>query len=160
MKFVPVTVSVKPGPPATAAVGLRLLSVGTGLPMLKVCAFDVPPPGAGLSTVTWAVPTAAMSVAGMAAVSWVADTRVVGRAAPFQRTTEPDMKFVPVRVSVKPGPPAVAAAGLIPLTVGTGFGTAALAHEKLSRISLLVCHLAKPTAPAVVIGGGMKPGAQ
>jgi len=34
----------------------------------------MPPPGVGLNTVTDAVPEAAISVAGIAAVSWVAET--------------------------------------------------------------------------------------
>src|SRR5437867_1269824 len=119
-KSVPVTVSVNPPSPATAAAGLSPVVVGTGLVMLKVCGFDVPPPGAGLPTVTCAVPPVAMSVAGMVAVSWVAETNVVARSAPFHRTTEPPMKFVPVTVSVNPGPPATAAVGLRPVVVGTG----------------------------------------
>src|SRR2546428_10977439 len=105
MKFVPVTVSVNPGPPATAAVGLRPVVVGIGLvfvmPMLKVCGFDVPPPGAELSTVTCAVSAVAMSVAGLAAASWVAETNVVARAVPFHRTTEPLLDFVPGTVTVQ-----------------------------------------------------------
>src|SRR5262245_53784921 len=49
-------------------------------------------------------------------------TNVVGRSAPFQRTTEPLIKFVPVRVSVKPAPPVGALLGLSCVSVGTGFG--------------------------------------
>src|SRR3989442_3955487 len=160
MKFVPVTVSVNPGPPATAAVGLRPVVVGTGLvfvmPMLKVCGFDVPPPGAGVPTVTCAVPAVAMSAARMAALSRVAGTDVVARSAPFHRTTQPPMKFVPVTVSVNPGPPAVAVAGLRPVVAGTGFEARAdrSVQVKLSRTSLAVVHLANPTAPAVLSGGG------
>jgi len=37
--------------------------------MVKVAVLDVPPPGAGLKTVTFAVPAVATSLAGMAAVS-------------------------------------------------------------------------------------------
>ena len=64
-KFVPVAVSVKAALPATALVGEIELSVGTGFVavMVNVVALDVPPPGAGLNTVTEAVPVAAMSVA-------------------------------------------------------------------------------------------------
>src|SRR2546426_6536604 len=119
-KSVPVTVSVNPASPATAAVGFSPVVVGTGLVMLKVCGFDVPPPGAGLTTVTCAVPPVAMSVAGMAAVSWVAETNVVARSAPFHRTTEPATKSVPVTVSVNPASPATADVGFSPVVVGTG----------------------------------------
>src|SRR2546425_5533778 len=91
-KFVPVTVSVNCGPPTTTDGGLRLVIVGIGFKTVKVCGFDVPPPGAGLNTVTCAVPATAMSAGGITAVSCVAETYVVARFAPFQRTTEPATK--------------------------------------------------------------------
>ena len=52
--------------------GFRLVVVGTGLLItliVKVWALEVPPPGAGLTTVTWAVPAVAMSAAVIAAVN-------------------------------------------------------------------------------------------
>src|SRR6266850_7703923 len=88
--------------------------------MVKVWAFEVPPPGVGVNAVTEAVPPVAMSEAGMAAVSWPAETRVVGRLAPFQRTTEPLTKFVPLTVRVNAGPPAVADIGFRLVVVGVG----------------------------------------
>src|SRR5207253_3901813 len=87
---------------------------------LNVRAMDVPPPGAGLNTVTEAVPGVATSVAAMAAVSCVALTNVVVRAAPFQRTSEAATKLLPVTVRVKAAPPAVALAGASVESVGTG----------------------------------------
>jgi hypothetical protein len=87
---------------------------------VKVRAPEVPPPGAGLKTVTEAVPAVAMSAAVIETVSWVAETYVVVRFDPFQRTTELLMKFVPVTVSVNAEPPAVADEGLRLLRVGTG----------------------------------------
>ena len=60
-----------------------LVVVGTGLLTVNVNALDVPPPGVGLNTVTDEVPVAAMSVAGIAAVNWVEETKVVARADPF-----------------------------------------------------------------------------
>lgn len=88
--------------------------------MVKVRALEKPPPGAGLNTVTGSFPATAMSSAGIAALSRVADTKVVTRADPFQRTTEPAMKLVPLTVSVKAAPPAVREVGLIVVRVGTG----------------------------------------
>ena len=61
MKFVPVTVNVKPAPPATAELGFKDATVGEGLPMVKVSPLEVPPPGVGVETVTVTVPLAAMS---------------------------------------------------------------------------------------------------
>jgi len=76
-KFVPVTVSVNPGSPATFEPGLILERVGTGLDggfFVNVTPFEVPPPGVGLNTVTVAVPADAMSLAGIAAVRDVTET--------------------------------------------------------------------------------------
>jgi hypothetical protein len=46
---------------------------GTGLSIVKVRGLDVPPPGAGVETVTEAVPVVAMSAAVTAACRLVAD---------------------------------------------------------------------------------------
>ena len=122
-KLVPLTVSVKADPPAVAEEGLMLVVVGTGLSgtlIVKVWAFEVPPPGVGLKTVTWAVPAVAMSAARIDAVTWVEETYVVVRFVPFHLTTELEMKFVPFTVRVKPAPPAVADEGLRLVVVGTG----------------------------------------
>ena len=78
-------------------------------PIVKVRALDTAPPG--FCTVTEALPAAAISAAGIAAVSWVALTKVVVRFAPFQRTTEPLTKLLPFTVSVKAGPPPAALLG-------------------------------------------------
>ena len=66
----------------------------------NVCAFDSPPPGAGLKTVIGKLPAVVTSPAGIAAVSWVELTNVVVRFKPSNRTTEPEMKLVPFTVSV------------------------------------------------------------
>ena len=73
-----------------------------------------------MNAVTDAVPAVAMSVAGIAAVSCVAETSVVVRSAPFQRTIDPAMKLVPFTVRVNAGPPAVAEVGFKLVVVGTG----------------------------------------
>ena len=68
---------VKAVPPAVAEPGESEVMVGMGLfaaVTLNGFAAEVPPPGVGLKTVTLAVVTAAISVDGMEAVSWVAET--------------------------------------------------------------------------------------
>jgi len=122
MKFVPVTVSVNAAPPATAVLGDRELSVGLGFGAViaNVCGLEVPPPGAGLKTVTEAVPAVAMSAAVICAVSCVLLPKVVVLALPFQRTTDELLKFVPVTVSVNAGSPAVLLLGEIEVSVGAG----------------------------------------
>jgi hypothetical protein len=72
IKFDPLTVRLKPAPPAVALDGLRLVRTGTPDLIVKVNALEVPPPGVGLNTVTDADPTAAMSAAVMEAVNWLA----------------------------------------------------------------------------------------
>ena len=81
---------------------------------MKGTLFEIPgeEPKAALNTETWAVPENAVSVAGIAAVSWVELTTVVGRAEPFQYTVELFTampftvelftKFAPFTVSVSP----------------------------------------------------------
>lgn len=80
-------------------------------PIVNVSAVDAPPPGVGLNTVTAAEPEVAISLAGTAAVSCVALPKVVVSATPFHFTAELLTKFVPVTVSVKAVPPAVAEEG-------------------------------------------------
>jgi hypothetical protein len=84
-KFVPLTVKVNPGPPAVAQVGLSELIVG-GAAIVNVTGFDAEP--VEFLTVTGAVPAVAISAASTIAVSWVEETNVVARFAPFHLTTE------------------------------------------------------------------------
>src|SRR5216117_1711707 len=102
-KPLPLTVRTNAGPPASADVGLMLLTLGAGFTgmMVKPAALEVPPPGEGLKTVTEAEPPLATSLARMEAVSLVSLTKVVARSAPFQRTTDPEMKLVPLTVRLK-----------------------------------------------------------
>jgi len=88
--------------------------------IVKDRALEVPPPGAGFTTVTLALPTEAISLAWIAAVSWLLETNVVVRSEPPHFTTAPLTKLVPLTVSVKPAPPAVAEEGLKPVRLGTG----------------------------------------
>jgi hypothetical protein len=61
---------------------------------------DVPPPGAGFTTVTGAVP--AGTVAGTTAVIWVSLTAFAGTVTPPIVTAEPMPKFEPEIVIVCP----------------------------------------------------------
>jgi hypothetical protein len=90
--------------------------------MVKGELAEVPPPGAGLKTATWAVPADVMSAAVTAACNCVALTNVVVRFAPFHWTTELLMNPLPLTVSVKAAPPAVALVGEIEVIAGTGLG--------------------------------------
>src|SRR5258708_5343668 len=77
--------------------------------IVNVAAPETPPPGAGLKTVTCAIPLVVMSLAGMDARNWVPLTNVVTRSVPLQRTTDDEMKFKPVTTRVKLVPPTSAA---------------------------------------------------
>lgn len=102
--FVPVSVNVSAGLPAAAEDCESELIAGAaravdGVERVKG---DDPDGPIEFDTVTSAVPGNAAWAAGMAAVSCVALTKVVGCAAPFQITSASFVKFVPVTVSVKP----------------------------------------------------------
>ena len=88
--------------------------------MAKLIALEVPPPGAGLVTVTAGMPIEAMLAAGIAAVNCVELTKVVAGADPPKLTIEAATKFVPLIVSVKAAPPATVLVGKIVVIVGVG----------------------------------------
>jgi hypothetical protein len=115
---VPLTVSVKAGPPAVAEVGLRLVITGAAALIVKVAAADELPPG--FFTTTLALPADAIRLAGAAAVNCVLLPKVVVSAVLFHCTMAPDTNPVPLTVSVKAGPVAVADDGLSPVIVGGG----------------------------------------
>lgn len=120
-KLLPLTVTVNVPPPAVALAGESELIAGTGLLIGNVQVPEVPPPGAGLVTVMFADPLAAISPAGTWAVTLVALTKVVASAVPFQFTTELSTKFVPFTVNVNGAVPARALTGASEVIVGTGF---------------------------------------
>src|ERR1700676_4107478 len=88
--------------------------------IVKSWLLEMPPPGAGLNTVTLAVPAKAISAVEICAVSCVGLTNEVARAEEFQFTCEVEMKFVPVTASVKPARPAAELEGESCVIVGTG----------------------------------------
>src|SRR5262245_20158799 len=122
MKLVAVTVRSKPGPPCAALLGVNAYTMvfRSEAVMVKVRAFETPPPGAGLSTVMGAEPAVVRSLPGMLTVSWVALTKVVVRGLPFHCTTDAAMKLVPVTVRVKPGPACAGTRGASAVCAGTG----------------------------------------
>ena len=90
--------------------------VRTSEEIVRVTAFEMTPPG--FATVMLAVPGAAMSEAGMAALSWDPVTKVVVRFDPFHLTTELETKLVPSTVNVKAGLPANTVFGLMLVSAG------------------------------------------
>jgi len=119
-KLVPFTVRVNCGDPARHEFGLIEVVVGTGVLIVNVCGFEVPPPGTGFTTVTDAVPAFATRAAVTVAVSCVEETNVVVKAVPFQRTDEAATKLVPLTVIMNCGDPARHEFGLIEVVAGTG----------------------------------------
>ena len=69
MKPEPMIVSVKAVPPAVAPVGESDVTTKFALLIVNEMPAEVPPPGAGFVTVTFAVPAVAMSLAVIAAVT-------------------------------------------------------------------------------------------
>jgi hypothetical protein len=131
MKFVPVTVRGKAGPPTVAELGLRLVIVGaTGL-MVNVAATDVP---RIVVTITLAVPGVVIRLAGTAASSVFALTYSVGNGVPFHFTVALEKKFVPVTLRGNAGPPAIAELGLMLAIVGGTFFMVNVAPSDVPRI--------------------------
>ena len=102
--MLPATLSVNPTSPAVAVDGESdvMAAAGSdpdGAEIVKATEFDTT---AKFATVTFADPAEAISAAEISAVSFVGLTNVVGRAEPFQFTTEALTKFVPVTVREKP----------------------------------------------------------
>jgi hypothetical protein len=113
------TIITKLEEPGVALDGLRLVIVGpVDTAMVNVKPFEEP--ALVVLTVTLAVPVVAMRLAGMLAVSCVELTKVVGCSEPFQRIAEVWVKFDPMTVSVKAGPPGAAEDGLIEEITGGG----------------------------------------
>src|SRR2546430_1800983 len=92
---------------------------GVLLLMVNVSAPEVPRAGRGGHRGPGGVPGVARLAGVIAACSCVLLTNVVVRATPFQRTTDPLTKFVPVTLSVKAAAPAVALLGASEPAVGT-----------------------------------------
>jgi pectin methylesterase-like acyl-CoA thioesterase len=117
----PVTVSVNAAAPAVTLAGDTDTTLGTGFAIVNARSPEAPPPGAGVHTDTCAVPAAATSGAAIAACNCVPLTNVVGRVAPFHRTTDALANPLPVTVTVNAAAPAVTLAGDTDSTLGTGF---------------------------------------
>jgi hypothetical protein len=124
MNPAPVSVSKNPALPAVVEVEESAVSAGVGfcgVVTVNVCGEDVPPPGAGVTTVTGTIPAVAISVAGTTAVISPAETKVVTSGTPFQSTTEEAEKSEPAAVNVNCELPAVDDAGLIEVRTGAAF---------------------------------------
>jgi hypothetical protein len=129
-KFVPVTVTVVAVVvPTGTELGLSVIDPGTGLSTASVVAVELPPPGAGLTTVTDRL----LAVAWSTTVNWkrsdVALTKVVVRAVPPTCTTESDKKLVPDTVIFEAADPTEKLAGAICVIDGSGLLTTKLAVE-------------------------------
>jgi len=86
--------------------------------IVKGKAVESPPPGAGVSTVTCAVPALTTSFAKIVACSWAPPLNVVARLVPFHCTTELGVKLLPVTVRVKPAAPVAMLVGVSVVTEG------------------------------------------
>src|ERR1700681_3864721 len=93
------------------------MEMPTGL-MAKVTALETVP--SGLDTVMFALPTAAIRLAGTAALNCVALENVVDRGEPFHSPAAPARKPAPGTAKVKAGPPAVAELGVSEVIAAPG----------------------------------------
>jgi len=88
--------------------------------VIPLAGTGVHPLGLGVVTVTWTVPTTAISAAGTGAVIPVGPTNVVVSALEPQFTTEQGSKLFPITERTKAPPWAAAFAGISLLIEGTG----------------------------------------
>jgi hypothetical protein len=104
-------------------------------------AFEVPPPGSGLTTVIKAVLGRAMSEERIKAISREPFTKAVVRGLPFQFTFDPGTNPVPLTtsVNVNPGTPAGAIASGTRgwLTKGTGFCAVTISVDQTNKATTL-----------------------
>ena len=115
MKFVPVTLKVRPALPGATLDGEMVVAAGTGLLTVNDTTSGLP---LGFLTLTGGVPATAMALAGIEACKVVELTYADETVGPPNVTIEDAPNPVPVIVSVKDGPPAVALAGLSAPTTG------------------------------------------
>src|SRR5215510_9230329 len=117
----PLTVTVNAAAPAVTLDGDSDSTPGTGFAIVNARSPDVPPPGAGDTTDTCAVPAAATSDAPIDACNCIPLTNIVGRLTPFQRTTDVLTNPLPFTVTANATAPAVTLDGDSDRTPGTGF---------------------------------------
>ena len=132
----PFTIIVKPAAPALADEGAseRTDGIAAAPEMVKVKEVEVPPPGAGLTTPTCALPCDATSAALIDACNCELLSNTVVRAEPFQVTTEEPTNPLPLTIRVKAPEPAVAVEGVICVTMGTGFEPPVMTKEALGEV--------------------------
>src|SRR5205807_4525050 len=85
--------------------------------MAKLTAWETVP--SGFDTAMLALPTAAIRLAGTAALNCAALENVVDSGEPFHCTAAPERKPAPVTASVKAGPPTVVELGASDVITGT-----------------------------------------
>jgi hypothetical protein len=133
MNPLPVTVNVHEPDAALAEAGRIEAIVGAGLGvMVNETEEDVPPPGAGFTTVTAAAPVPARSAARIAAVNCVELTKVVTRLAPPHCTCELAMNPLPFAVKLNAPELIAADGGWMPDR--SGMGLAVIAKDKPAEV--------------------------
>jgi hypothetical protein len=90
--------------------------------IVKVWAAEVPPPGLGLVTVTFALPAETKLLAGVVAVIWVALTHEDESVVPFHCTVAPFSKFEPESTKLRAAAPMGALEGAMPVRIGILWG--------------------------------------
>lgn len=98
-----------------------------------------------MCTVTSTLPPVARRADETTAVSWVEETKVVGKLTPPHLTTLVELKLAPVAVRLTEAAPAIAEVGLMDDRVGTGFLTLKVrVFEKVAKSELVRTRTACP----------------
>ena len=130
-----------PTSPVEARVSAACAGEAAGVKTVKESGFDAPPPGGGVTTVTWSVPVPEISVAGIIAWMPVVATKVVVRGLAFHWTAEQGNRVpaVPFTVSVKAGPPTAALDGESgAMMAGAGRLVVGVIIEKVAEFDVVV----------------------
>ena len=118
---VPVNEKV-PLPPVVIFVIASIPVPGSGVVIVRVCGFEVPPPGVGFVIVIVLVPATLMSLWGIVIVIRVGViVSINDRVTPFSCTVEVAMKFEPLMAMVNVPLSATTVFGEILVICGTGF---------------------------------------
>ena len=117
---VPATVTTAGAPCGTLA-GINPAIAGVGLITVKPEGAELPPPGAGFTTVIDVAAPAASAAAGTVTCNTVALTNLVANAVPLNEAVEVAMNPLPLSVTTCVGAPATTLVGDTPDTAGVGF---------------------------------------
>src|SRR5580658_6843592 len=114
--------------PAKALVGVMAVIAGTAVRTFKETGVEPPPPGKGFTTLIDTGPGVRRSEESRSTFNDVELRKVVVRLLLFTNTVDCATKLRPVKFTNKPGAPAKAVLGFMPVTAGTPLATGVIVN--------------------------------